>query len=1598
MKPDSRVRFSRPRRVYTVIFLLIAALAAGSRASAIQAPLPETGSASYEVDLRGATTGLSVPAPASSPAASALSRSAAWRAFEEQNPGWTVDWNVSTGAPARLQGPPVQTEYGAVTRESAEAACRGYLAVRLGAWIPVHELVAVKTVEAGRGYWVHFAQRHEGVPVWGTRVTVRISADGTVQRLTNRTSRIAGAAPVPALSAAESIDRARAGLPGRPEPVGAPELMYLPISQGWATTHALVWRSTYRTQDPAGLWNCFVDAHDGRLLWRTNDIRYADVSGNVMGLVEPLTANEEFQASPLPYVSVAIVNADSTVVQGQADAEGNYAIATAGATGRVARAALAGPYGFVVDAVDGMVPTAQVAVPDGDPAMANILFDDLWAEAAERDVYYHAMVAHDFIKTIEPGYNLLDYPMPIVVNINQRCNAYWDGYGVNFFAAGGPCVNTARIADVVYHEYGHGITDLMYRPFACSPAMAEGFSDYYACTIMDSPLVGVGFYGEGSILRRIDEDRVYPDDWVDESHEDGLILASTLWDLREELGAATSDRLWHFARYGGSDNYDDYFMDVLAYDDDNNNIYDGTPNLTAIANAYRAHGIGDFGIRVAHVPHPDTEDLASPPTLRANFLSIYALLEESVVAHIEIVQGSESTTLDPVMEAADGVRAFETTIPAQPAGTTVRYYFTAADTSGTTVTYPPAGAAQPLEFRIGADTTPPTIAHAPLYDQPLVAPGYAVAAAITDNLDRGIATPSVLYRVNGGGPTSLPMVKGADARYAATLPAAAALGDLIEYAISATDSASVPNTTTDPAEGWHAFHVVRGYLEDLETDDGGCTASGGWEWGTPSDPVAPYSGEKVWGVSLHGAYDNNTTATLTLPPLDLTEYGAAALLFRHWLSCEPEYDGGIVEVSIDGGSNWSLLVPDGDYDMGVIALGGLPGFSGGAETWLPAQIDLRGYVGVSDLRIRFTFVSDVGVVGPGWFLDDISVVERQVIGTPIRLVARGTDGRVDLAWEAPAGSGGVGSGPVTGYHVYRATPPLEGWARVTEAPVVVTRYEDHSVTNGTEYLYEVSAMYGDEEGPPSNQAMAMPFRPEFEAGYASLDATILAATVLDTTIVIGNSGSGILQADVFEASPEQSIDDVRIEFLFDPPGAPAHRAASASGRRVPSSTKSIEPAACADALRGMTKRDLSAATAIGGGGPRSLRAIEGDYDTLAVDSDDPSDAPVDFAALLARQTADSLDLRIVLHEPCGNPMTDFHLAVPFNMDDDITYGLFGGEVVLLAGPIIAQYFGVPAVLMTGEQVPIDVPSWSGLEPGSTQIDFGMTKGALGYPTRATGVVSAFSADMAVRYDALPDQPSIPWLEMHDRHVSVEAGAPQPFGFQLVADSSMVGAYAAKMIFETTDPSRHVVEVPVNLVVEPVTPVALGSLSALAGADGVELSWEVPSLTEDLGFLIYRMDLANDVEVRLFEEPLRAGRDLRMTYVDRSAPRGTEIRYRLDAIGPQGDVLARRLVTVSTRWTGTPLGVWLGGGTPNPAAGSVAVRYGLPAAALVRIAVFDPAGRLIRTLEGGAVRAAGYHAATWDGRDDSGNRVAAGVYVVRLESMGKTITSKLMRLR
>jgi hypothetical protein len=71
-------------------------------------------------------------------------------------------------------------------------------------------------------------------------------------------------------------------------------------------------------------------------------------------------------------------------------------------------------------------------------------------------------------------------------------------------------------------------------------------------------------------------------------------------------------------------------------------------------------------------------------------------------------------------------------------------------------------------------------------------------------------------------------------------------------------------------------------------------------------------------------------------------------------------------------------------------------------------------------------------------------------------------------------------------------------------------------------------------------------------------------------------------------------------------------------------------------------------------------------------------------------------------------------------------------------------------------------------------------------------------------------------------------------------------------------------------------------------------------------------------------------------------------------------------------------------SPNPSSGSTSISYEIAKDSNLEISVFDLGGRLVRSLVRGQ-QATGPHAIEWDGKNDQGELVANGVYMVKLNA-------------
>jgi flagellar hook assembly protein FlgD len=84
--------------------------------------------------------------------------------------------------------------------------------------------------------------------------------------------------------------------------------------------------------------------------------------------------------------------------------------------------------------------------------------------------------------------------------------------------------------------------------------------------------------------------------------------------------------------------------------------------------------------------------------------------------------------------------------------------------------------------------------------------------------------------------------------------------------------------------------------------------------------------------------------------------------------------------------------------------------------------------------------------------------------------------------------------------------------------------------------------------------------------------------------------------------------------------------------------------------------------------------------------------------------------------------------------------------------------------------------------------------------------------------------------------------------------------------------------------------------------------------------------------------------------------------------------------------------------PNPFNPRTTVQFDVPMTARVDLCVYDVSGRKVRTLVDSGSHDPGRFSTQWDGKDDRGTPVAAGVYFARLSVAGEVASGKMVMLK
>jgi Fungalysin/Thermolysin Propeptide Motif len=657
---------------------------------------------------------------------------AASKQWREAHPGWTISFDPRTNLPWRAFGPGIQVasqNAGAVEIETAAIAMKDTLAAASG--LDPASFKFLIAARAGRMWYVDFEQIVSGVPVFNAGLTMRIDGNGKLVLWGGRLVHPEGVAAAPDLGAEGAIGIALnflmlQGYADAQTKITPPKArLVVHVEDGRDRfTPALAWLVEFPTSAPVADWKIFVDAVTGAVRQHWNDVRECGEGdddeciaehGNPLFMTPLLasfsgTATGTVHDGVLPTVPPVLrnfnrlyVNCNGTNVL--TDSVGFYSFN-------------GGPASVpVTSTLDGdRVNTQNSAgiesafAATGTTGTLDVPWTDTNSLLAERDAFFFTNQAHANLILHNPTETLFNSSLLANVNVSGTCNAYFttSPLSINFYPAGGACVNTAYSASIVVHEYGHWVTVQTYQSHGKSVpgSLGEGYSDCQSGSVLDTPIVGDGWQGPGTMVRTMNNGCQYPSSCGTEVHSWGLVIGACYWHTRilfaNAYGAAgktmMDDYLYqHF--HATPANQIESCMDMMLLNDNDANLANGTPDADKFYQGFTVqHGV-PFPvplIAIAHNPLKDTMDQVQNYQVHATATVLPVFPGVITTATTWYSTNNGPFVAVPMLPSGS---EWVASIPVQPVGTTIGYYLEFQDSNSNVQKLPAGGAGSPFTFK-----------------------------------------------------------------------------------------------------------------------------------------------------------------------------------------------------------------------------------------------------------------------------------------------------------------------------------------------------------------------------------------------------------------------------------------------------------------------------------------------------------------------------------------------------------------------------------------------------------------------------------------------------------------------------------------------------------------------------------------------------------------------------------------------------------------------------------------------------------------------------------------------------------------------------------
>lgn len=553
--------------------------------------------------------------------------------------GWRIVFDPATRLPWRAFGPGLAiASRGAGEAEIREAASRFAVDLHAELRLPGDPPAVRFAAFAGGLWYVSFDQRQDGVRVDDAGLALRIDAAGRLVMWGGRFLPVSGlrkdgvvrAEDARLLAVAALRAEGFLGVSSRLAFGDTTEVIHAPLG-GDGTRPGAAWKVRLSVDQPLAEWILYIDASTGAVRESWNDVRFlhhetprhlrprgrreggpslpparsegpAVFTAAVTGLVhENVDPDQPPVFMPFPDSTFTIVDGASPPVNATSDASGNFSFTGGPASSATVASGLDGVWITTNNSTAGGPQAAfSATVAAGAPSLAAV-FDDTNSLLAERDAFFFGTRARNNILLHNPTETLFNGALPANVNLAQTCNAFYNGSSINFFAAGGGCINTAYSDTVVEHEYGHHVSNVIYNAHGRSVPghLGEGYSDLQAASCEDTNLIGYGFFGPGTLIRDLNNTCQWPASCGTGVHARGCVIGGSVWHTRVEFAAAFGaagkvqlDQYLYAHLHGAPLNETEAFLELLLLDDDDANVLNGTPNFLKFLQGFTTlHGV-----------------------------------------------------------------------------------------------------------------------------------------------------------------------------------------------------------------------------------------------------------------------------------------------------------------------------------------------------------------------------------------------------------------------------------------------------------------------------------------------------------------------------------------------------------------------------------------------------------------------------------------------------------------------------------------------------------------------------------------------------------------------------------------------------------------------------------------------------------------------------------------------------------------------------------------------------------------------------------------------------------------------------------------------